>query len=159
MSSVSVPLSTRRVRSPLPPFVLLAVIAALIAVVGFGLWTASRANQLPGIAASEAAIQEKYGVRVAHIAVLADGGLIDFRFQVTDVDKASPLFELDTRPIMIVEATGHQVGGLYHPPHGHNIAAGQQAYFIYNNDHGAIQPGTSVSVLLGDLRLEHVIAQ
>jgi len=159
MSSASVPLSTRRVRSPRFPLVLFAVVAAVIAVVGLGLWTASRANQLPGVAASEAAIQEKYGIHMSHIAVLADGGLIDFRFQVIDADKASPLFELESRPIMIVEATGQKIGSLYHPPHAHNIVAGQQQYFIYNNDRGAIQPGTSISILLGDLRLEHIIAQ
>jgi hypothetical protein len=127
--------------------------------VGGSVWAANRPAPLPGQPATEAAIEDKWGIRITHIAVLADGGLIDFRFQVLDPDKASPLFDLATRPIMIVETTGKKVDSLYHPPHGHNIVAGQSQYFIYNNNGNAIQSGSSVSVVLGDMRLEHVIAK
>jgi hypothetical protein len=159
MSSVSIPLPTRRTRGPLLPYILLATIVVIIAMAGVSLWTASRSAQLPGTIASEAAVQEKYGIRITHIAVLADGGLIDFRFQVLDPDKAAPLFELESRPLLYVEANGKKVDSLYHPPHGHNIFAGQSQYFIYNNYKGAIQSGSAVSVVLGDLRLEHIVAK
>jgi len=159
MSSATVSLPTRQLRSPLPRFTWLVIALLILGVVGGGLWAASRSLSLPGQPATEAAIADKWGIRITHIAVLADGGLIDFRFQVLDPDKASGLFELATRPIMIVEQTGQRVDGLYHPPHGHDIVAGQSQYFIYNNAHGAIKSGSSVSVLLGDLRLEHIIAK
>ena len=159
MSSAPVALPARRLRAPLPRFIGLLAIVLLVGAAGLVAYNSYRSTALPGTPASEAAIADKWGIRITHIAVLADGGLIDFRFQVLDPDKASPLFDLATRPIMIVEKTGKQVDSLYHPPHGHDIAAGQSQYFIYNDSYGAIQSGVSVSVLLGDLRLEHVIAQ
>jgi hypothetical protein len=132
---------------------------ALVALAGWFGWQALRGVQLPGTPASAQAIEAQWGIRITHIAVLADGGLIDFRFQVIDPDKAAPLFSLEGRPILIVEKTGQAVDSLYHPPMSHNIVAGQSQYFLYNDHGGAIQSGTPVSVLLGDLRLEHVIAK
>ena len=160
MSSASVSISTRRLRPNMPRFAWLMMAALLIVgVAGGGFLAANRPAPLPGQAATEAMIAERWGIKITHIAVLADGGLIDFRFQVLDPDKSAALFDLATRPVMVVESTGKRVDSLYHPPHGHNIVAGQSQYFIYNNSYGAIQSGSSVSIVLGDLRLEHVIAQ
>ena len=149
----------RRLRAPLPRFAWLAAVLLLVGVVGAGYLAARQNVWLPGQPATEAAVEEKFGIRITHIAVLADGGLIDFRFQVLDSDKAAALFELESRPLLYVEANGKKVDSLYHPPHGHNIWAGQSQYMIYNNYKGAIQSGSSVSVVLGDLRLEHIIAK
>ncbi len=159
MSSITAPIPTRRIRTPLPPYLLLAVIAALVAVVGFGLWTTSRATSLPGVATTQSAFEEKWGIHISHIAVVADGGLIDFRFVVLDPDKAAPVMEVDTRPHLYVEETGYEVSSLYHIMHNHDIPAGESHYLIYNDSNGAIKSGTSVSVVIGDMRLEHIIAQ
>jgi hypothetical protein len=159
MSSVPAALPARRLRTPLPRFTWLVVVLTLLGVVGFGVWSSNRPAPLPGPSVTEAAVEEKWGIRITHLAVLADGGLLDFRFQVLDPDKVSPLFELASRPIMYVEATGKKVDSLYHPPHAHDIVAGQSQYILYNNNGGAIQSGSSVSVVLGDMRLEHVIAK
>ena len=144
------------------PRLRLLISATAALVVGAGLWLgwqAYQAAQLPGTPAAAAAIEAQWGIRVTHIAVLADGGLIDFRFQVIDPDKAGPLFSLDKRPAMIVESTGQRVDSLYHPNMAHDVQAGESVYFIYNDTQGALKPGTAVSVLLGDLRLEHIVVQ
>ncbi len=152
-------LPVRRARAPLPRLLALAIAAILIGGLIWRVWSAVQPAPLPGVPATEAALQEKWGVRVSHIAVLADGGLVDFRFQIIDPDKAAPLFDLTTRPILYVEKNGGMVDSLYHPPHGHNIVPGQSQYFIYNNTKGAIHSGDAVSVVIGDMRLEHVIAK
>lgn len=138
---------------------LVLVLAGLVGVAGWLGWQAYQARQLPGTPASADVVEAQWGIRLTHIAVLADGGLIDFRFQVIDPDKAGPLFSLDNRPILIAEQTGEVVDSLYHPPHSHDIVAGQSQYFLYNNHRGAIQSGALVSVVLGDLRLEHVVVK
>jgi hypothetical protein len=135
------------------------LVVALAGAAGGWAWETYRAGQLPGVPASAEVVEAQWGIRITHIAVLADGGLIDFRFQVIDPDKAAPLFSLDNRPILIVEATGRRVESLYHPLHSHTIVAGQSQYILYNNTGGAIQSGAAVSVLLGDVRLEHIIAK
>ena len=162
MSSISAPASTsipvRRLRAPAPRLIILMIILVIISVVG-GLLSLPQGVRLPGQPATEAAVQDKYGIRITHLAVLADGGLIDFRFQVLDPDKAAPLFELENRPLLYVEASGLKVDSLYHPPHGHTIVAGKSQYFIYNNHQGAIRSGSPVAVVMGDLRLEHIVAK
>ncbi len=159
MSSISAPLPARRVRAPLPRLASIIALVAIAAIALGGLWAVARANQLPGVVVSQAAFEEKWGIHISHIAVVADGGLIDFRFQVIDPDKASPVMEVETRPHLYVESTGQEVSSLYHIMHNHDIQAGKSHYLIFNNENGAIRSGTSVSVVLGDMRLEHIIAQ
>lgn len=151
--------STRKWMSPKLAWPLSVLLIGLVGVALWFAWQAYRGAQLPGTPATAEAVEAQYGIRITHIAVLADGGLVDFRFQVIDPDKAGPLFSLDNRPILIVEGTGQVVDSLYHPPHSHNIIAGQSSYFLYNDHKGAIQRGVLVSILLGDLRLEHIVAQ
>jgi hypothetical protein len=144
---------------PLPRPLLIIALVVIAAITLSGLWAVTHANQLPGVIASQAAFEEKWGIHISHIAVVADGGLIDFRFQVIDPDKASPVMEVETRPHLYVESTGQEVSSLYHIMHNHAIQAGESHYLIFNNENGAIRSGTSVSVVLGDMRLEHIIAQ
>lgn len=159
MSSISAPLPARRMRAPLPRPLLIITLIVLATAAIIGLWTAAHVNQMPGVVVSQAAFEEKWGIHISHIAVVADGGLIDFRFQVIDPDKASPVMEVETRPHLYVESTGQEVSSLYHIMHNHAIQAGKSHYLIFNNENGAIRSGTSVSVVLGDMRLEHIIAQ
>ena len=157
-SAIPAPSRARSVRTPKFTPIFSVVLIMLLGTSAWLAWQALRPVQLPGTPASAAVVEAQYGIRLTHIAVLADGGLIDFRFQVIDPDKAAPLFSLDNRPILIAEESGKVVDSLYHPPHSHDIVAGQSNYFLYNDRGGAIQPGTSVSVVLGNLRLEHIVA-
>ncbi len=135
------------------------LIAGLVALAAWFGWQASRGIQLPGTPASADAVEAEWGIRIQHIGVSADGGLIDFRFVVVDPDKAAPLLSVENRPRLYVEDSGALVDSLMHPPHSHVPDPGQSHFLLYNNTGGAIQRGTSVSVLLGDLRLEHIIAK
>ena len=42
---------------------------------------------------------------------------------------------------------------------GHTLREGLVYYMFYPNQENVIKPGTAVSVVIGDNRLEHVIAQ
>ncbi len=158
MSSLTAALPVRRLRAPWPRFIGLLAVVMLLGVVGWRIG-ASMPASIPGLPATEAEIADKWGVRVTHIAVLADGGLIDFRFQVLDPEKAGPVMEVDTRPHLYVEKTGQEVSSLYHIMHNHGIPAGESHYLIYNNSNGAIKRGEAVSVVFGTMRLEHIIAK
>lgn len=161
MSSVTANLPNRlRAAAASPVRLILAVVVLAVAALGgWAAWRAIRGPVLPGTPATADEVASQYGIRIQHVAVLADGGLIDFRIQVIDPDKAAPLFALDTRPRLIVEKTGQEVSSLYHPMAGHSVKAGESAYFLYNDNYGYIKAGASLSILIGDLRLEHIIAQ
>jgi hypothetical protein len=105
------------------------------------------------------AIADRLGIRVTKVVVTADGGLVDLRYQVIDPAKAVFLFDnLDVVPKMI--APNGEVISLESLPHRHDVYAGLAYFILYRNARNSIQPGSQVTVVVGDdLRLEHVAVE
>ncbi len=135
------------------------MLAVSLGTVGWYGWSAYRATQLPGAPVTPEQIEAAWGIQVVYIAVTGDGGMVEFRFLIVDPEKAGPLMTTAKRPRLVVEDTGAIVDSLYHGGHGGDLIPGQTHFLLYNNRGGAIRSGAAVSVLLGDLRLEHVIAK
>lgn len=103
----------------------------------------------------------RFGIRVTLIGASAQGGIVDFRYQVVDPDKASPVVhDEDYLPILIAEDTGQTIG-MTAPPHHHNteLELGGTYFFLMANANNAIRAGTPVTLVIGDTRIEHIIAQ
>jgi hypothetical protein len=119
--------------------------------------SAGTAGHVPP-AVSAAGLVERSGVRVIHVAVTGDGGLVDLRYQVVDADRAQQLHDLP--PLLIDEATG---GVVMRPwmGHAHTTAFKQGvSYFVlFENSGDLLRPGGRVTVQLGDARLTHVPVQ
>ena len=114
---------------------------------------------------TEAVSAEEFGARtgakITLLGVTAGGGMIELRYQVVDPDKASLLLhQEDKRPILLVEDTG-QTLAMVSRPHNHKaeLNLGGTYFFIMANTRNAIKDGTKVTVIVGDVRLEHVVAQ
>ncbi len=105
----------------------------------------------------QAAFEEATGVRVTLVAVTGQGGLIDFRYQVIDPDKAVIVHDPEKPPTLVAEATGQVIDRPW-MQHGHSgeLNPGVTYYLILVNPKGGLKSGDSVSVLIGDFRLEHV---
>ncbi|MCB8983254.1 MAG: hypothetical protein H6659_05500 [Ardenticatenaceae bacterium] len=116
--------------------------------------------RFPDRASVETAIEDQYGIHISMIAVTAGGGVIDFRFQVTDADKATDYMHgaYEDLPVLIVEDTGTWITPRPHTHHV-NYEYGRTYYHIYRNPGGAVKPGAFVTVVLGDLRLQHVVVR
>lgn len=140
--------------------VVATVVIALIGFIGYQYFgPGNEARQAAQVAAEQAraaeAIAEEWGINFVHVAVLAEGGLIELRFQIVDPDRVAFIFEdLGNVPWMIDEDTGTEIG-LNNLPHSHDIPAGLNEFIIYRNVGGAIEPGDLVTLVVGDLRLEH----
>jgi hypothetical protein len=107
------------------------------------------------------AIEARWGVRVSHVGVSADGGLVDVRFVVLDPDRALALLGDATEtniPVLIAEGSGAVVRSAALMPPKHNLIAGRTMYLLYRNTGGAIQRGHTVTFGFGKLHLEHVVA-
>ena len=128
--------------------------------------------------AQAAAIEELWGIRVTRVAVTAGGGLIDFRYIVTNAEKAAAALagtahgheqptdeDLRTSPLLIDERTGfavteaqlHQTGRVQ--TERQSPQAGLQYPFFFNNTNGIFKPGGRASFAIGDVRLEHLAVQ
>jgi len=142
------------------PLILVAVLV-VSGFVGYQYYSArQRALNAEKIAAMQAeaanAIADRWGFRVVRIAPLAEGGMVELRFQVVDPDKVVFLFDkIENVPKLIDEDSGTEVS-VKNLPHSHNVPAGLYEYIIYTNTKGAIQPGDLVTLVVGDLRLEHI---
>lgn len=151
-------------KSRLPQLVALGLVALLL--LGFAavraLWPEPSVDVLSGttpVTAEEMAAQ--YGINVTLIGVTAAGGLIDFRYQVVDPIKADPmLHDLEALPKLVVEDTGEALtfSALPHR-HATELELGGSYFFLMGNTNNAIHPGSLVTVVIGEHRLEHFVAQ
>ena len=103
------------------------------------------------------AIEDKYGIRISQVAVTADGGMIDFRYQVTDPVKAAN-FALDPASTPVLYAGGSNVAVNQTSPMSHKelLHVGTTYFLLYKNASGSIAPRTYISIVLGDLKLDGV---
>lgn len=109
---------------------------------------------------SDAEFQDQVGVRIQTLATTGGGGLLDLRYQVLDPSKAGSVHDEATPPTLVDEATGLIVNQLL-MGHSHtgDFQAGVGYYLVFENPGNLIQPGSSVTVLLGDAQLEHVVVE
>ena len=142
-----------------------AVLAAIVLAGGFTIQR-GRAHDKVDVRSGttlvdEAGMAARYGINITLVGVSAAGGLIDFRYQVVDPDKASQLLhDTSLYPKFIVEDTGElvAVNSLPHN-HGTELQLGATYFFLLANAHNAIHKGSALTVVIGDARLEHLRAE
>ena len=142
---------------------LVALVVLLVGgVSGKALWPDRKADIRDGTTLVTAnGMAARYGINVTLIGVTAGGGLIDFRYQVVDPDKANPIIhDLDLFPKLIVEGTGATIG-IRSLPHNHKreLQLGGTYFFLLPNANNAIHRGSRVTLVIGDARLEHIVAK
>jgi len=64
----------------------------------------------------------------------------------------------ETAPLLIAEDTGDIVDVTIMGLHNHRVEPGRQYYVLYRNTGGVIESGRPVTIAIGDLELEHVVA-
>ncbi len=164
MTSITMP---QRLRAALASKYTVPLITAIIVLIAglFGWrWWASRQLPAPYNAAKvvdEATFEERWGIRVILVGVTADGGLVDFRYIVVDPDKAlAMLDDIENRPVLVDEATNTLMLPST-PPSTHRDPPlpGQTFILLYPNPGGVVQIGSTISVIIDDMRLEHFVAK
>lgn len=141
----------------------LAIMCAVLVVVAGGLawrtWAGHAADIRSGtqLAGTEE-LAAAYGIDVNLIAVTAAGGLIEFRYQVVDPDKADRIVhDPALAPAFVVEETGETLV-MSSPPHHHGaeIRLGGTYFLLMANARNAVHPGTLLTLVIGDMRVEHL---
>ena len=111
-----------------------------------------------------AQMEKKWGVRPLSIRQTADGHMIDFRYRVTDAEKASALFSPTIKPILIDEDTGAVMAVPTVPKVGSMRSTRKplqdRSYaMLFANPQKHIKPGHRVTVVIGDYRAEHLVVE
>jgi hypothetical protein len=94
----------------------------------------------------------------------ADGNMLDFRYRITDAEKASPFFSPAIKPILIDEDTGAVMAVPTVPKVGSMRSTRKplqdRNYFIlFANPNKHIKPGHKVTVVIGDYKAEHLVVE
>ena len=153
---------------------------AFAAVLGFALTArAAEANAPASVTASLASttavspepahhprektyIKRQWGVEVMYVRQTAAGYMLEFRYRVLDAEKAKPLFERRTKPVLTHAETGARLivptpaktGALRNsnPP-----LAGHTYWMFFANPGKLVQPGDQVSVEIGEFRVDRLV--
>jgi hypothetical protein len=107
---------------------------------------------------SVAAMQEQYGVQLLLLGTTAAGGLIDFRFKVTDPAKAAPIFAGENRTPGLVLTDGTILTTTNTTVEG-SPQTGVVYYTLFANRQSMLKAGDVVTVQFGDVRTGPLTAQ
>jgi hypothetical protein len=109
-------------------------------------------------------LKRQWGVEVVDVRHTAAGYMLEFRYRVLDAEKAKPLFERRTKPVLTHAETGAKLvvptpaktGALRNsnPP-----LAGRTYWMFFANPGKLVKPGEHVSVEIGEFRVAGLVVR
>ena len=107
---------------------------------------------------------QESGMQVTAVRLSASGHMIDFRYRITDSDKASGLLKRGEATFLIHEASGAKlpVSNTKYGPMRQTAVKPQanRIYFIlFSNSTAIVKPGDKVTVVIGDFKVEHLTVE
>lgn len=107
-------------------------------------------------AISARTLEERYGLRVSRVAVVAGGGVVDLRLRVVDPEKARALLADHRPPRLLVGPKRIALDPPAHAPGLHALERSKAGYVLFANTGDVVKRGATVAVALGELRVEPV---
>ena len=109
-------------------------------------------------------MKRQWGVEVLYVKQTAAGYMLEFRYKVLDPEKAAPLFERQTKPMLTHVESGSQfvvptpakTGALRNsnpPLEGHTY------WMFFANPGKLVQPGEHVNIEIGEFKVEGLVVQ
>ena len=110
-------------------------------------------------------LKERWGVELLGIRRTAAGNFMDFRFKVLDAEKSLPLFDHRIKPYVVAERSkiklpvpmAAKIGAFRPTNRGKNIKADKIYYMLFGNPDRHVKGGETVTVVIGDFKVEHLI--
>ncbi len=109
-------------------------------------------------------LKREWGVEVLYVRQSAAGYMLEFRYRVLDAEKARPLFERATKPVLRHAGTGAELvvptpattGALRNsnPP-----VAGRTYWMFFANPGKLVQPGETVSIEIGRFHADQLVVR
>jgi len=110
-------------------------------------------------------LEQRWGIQVLSTMLSAAGYMIDFRYRVTDPEKASFLANRRLTPYLIDQASGAKLF-VPSPPKvgvlgqiGVDPVANRIHFILFANPGRFIKPGDKVTAVIGDFKAENCIVE
>jgi len=109
-------------------------------------------------------MKRQWGVEVLFVRRTAGGYMLEFRYKVLDPDKAKPLFERRTKPVLTHARTGARMivptpaktGALRNS----NLPLADHTYWMFFANPGRlVQAGEQVNIEIGDFLASNIVVQ
>jgi hypothetical protein len=122
---------------------------------------------LAGPEAAEGTAAADPGIAITSVRLSAGGYMLDVRYRITDPDKAARLTSHAAKPYLVDERTGARmlvpsppkVGALRQLPRRGAATTGRTYFMLFANPGRTVKAGGTVTLVLGDLRAEHLPVQ
>jgi hypothetical protein len=126
--------------------------------------TGKKAEVAPVQSLTPEELEKKWGIRPLSVRRTADGHMLDFRYRITDAEKASPLFHPAIKPVIIDEDTGAVMAVPNVPKVGSMRSTrkplkDRDYFMLFANPQRHIKPGHKVTVVIGDYRAGHLVVE
>jgi hypothetical protein len=104
-------------------------------------------------------LEQRWGIQLLPLRRAAAGHMLDFRYRVTDQEKAAPLFVRQTKPHLIHRASGRVLAvpetAKLGPLRNSDIPqAGRIYWMFFGNPGGLVKVGDRVTVVIGEFRAD-----
>ena len=126
---------------------------------------ADRTIPPPVAAAPAPGDREEAGIEVVWVRRTAHGHMLDFRYRVTDPERAKELLKRGTVAYLVHEPTGAKLGVPNMPKVGSlrqstmEPAKGRVYFMIFSANGLAVEPGDRVDVVFGEYRFNNLTVQ
>ena len=127
--------------------------------------TAPQAGAGDGVHRASPLEAEEWGIEVVGLTASAAGYLLDFRYRITDPEKASSFMDRQAKPYLVDEATGAKLFVPSPPKVGPLRQTTRQPRtdrtyaVLFANPGRFLAAGDRVTLVVGECRLENVIVQ
>ncbi|HEB68857.1 MAG TPA: hypothetical protein ENI88_04470 [Desulfobulbus sp.] len=141
--------------------VIAAMLAGLLSVCIFAATVGATVTQEKNAAR---AMREKWGIEVTSLRMAVAGHMVDFRYRVLDPGKAETLFVRSNKPYLIDQASQKVLAvpnlGKVGPLRTSNKPQQGRIYWMFfGNGGGLVHPGSKITVIIGDFRVENLVVQ
>jgi len=128
-------------------------------------WAAAEKTAEPAAQANVQTMEQAAGIKIKSLHLSAAGNLIDFRYKVTDPEKATSFFrDKKNQPYLIDSATGAlfsvpntKIGALRTSPK--NLVADKVNFMMFANPGAFLKRGSKVTLVIGALKAENLTVE
>jgi len=146
------------------PILFLAILAISIPLQLISCTTSPAVNPEPEKKAP-VDLENQWGVQLHGIRLTAAGYMVDFRYRVTDPDKAMALRQRGEKAILIDQASGTELPVTTFTKLGRMRSTGSKPQvdkvypIMFTNIGRRIQQGSEVTVVIGEFRAENLVVE
>jgi hypothetical protein len=109
-------------------------------------------------------MKRQWGIEIVFVRQTAAGYMLEFRYKVIDAEKAAPLFERQTKPLLthtesgakLIVPTPAKTGALRNSD---TPLVDHTYWMFFANPGQLVQPGEHVNIAIGDFRADNLIVQ